>query len=183
MSTDRYGGVPTGASGDSGNPEPTDPRIGTVIAKRYSVVRLLGRGGMGNVYEARDVTLNRRWAIKFLLPQFAGKREILRRFENEAKAAGGLEHPNLVAVTDFGYVDGAPYIVMEFLQGEDCSKLLHRVGPLPVARAADIVRQACRGLGLAHKHGIVHRDLKPENLFLTDSGDGTDLIKVLDFGI
>jgi serine/threonine protein kinase len=174
-----------GTTGRDGEPgaEDADSRIGAVVDK-YTIVRLLGKGGMGAVYEARHAKLARRFAIKFLLPELAAKREILRRFENEAKAAGGLEHANLAAVTDFGSAaDGSPYIVMEFLQGEDCSKLLHRMGPLPVPRATDIVMQACRGLAVAHKAGIIHRDLKPENIFLADAGDGSDLVKVLDFGI
>jgi eukaryotic-like serine/threonine-protein kinase len=163
--------------------DPNDPRIGSVVGK-YVIVRLLGRGGMGAVYEARHAQLSRRFAVKFLLPEFATHAEVLARFESEAKAAGGLEHPNLVAVTDAGRsADGAPYLVMEFLQGEDCSQLLQRLGPLPATRAADLVLQACRGLAVAHKAGIVHRDLKPENLFVTDAGDGTDRVKVLDFGI
>jgi serine/threonine-protein kinase len=158
-------------------------RLGTVVDK-YTLVRLLGRGGMGAVYEARHATLSRRFALKFLLPELAANRELLRRFTNEAKAAGGLEHPNLAAVTDFGRAaDGAPYIVMEFLPGEDCARLLKRTGILPIPRAANVVAQACRGLAVAHDAGIVHRDLKPENLFLTDAGDGSDLVKVLDFGI
>ena len=158
-------------------------RDGTVVDK-YTIVRLLGRGGMGAVYEARHARLARRFAIKFLLPQFAANREILRRFENEAKAAGGLEHPNLAAVTDFGRADdGSPYLVMEFLEGEDCAKLLRRQGRIAAARAANLVVQACRGLAVAHRAAIVHRDLKPENLFVTDAGDGSDLLKVLDFGI
>jgi eukaryotic-like serine/threonine-protein kinase len=163
----------------------TDPsaRLGSTLDK-YTLVRLLGRGGMGAVYEARHATLSRRFAIKFLLPELAANRDILRRFENEAKAAGALEHPNLAAVTDFGRApDGGPYIVMEFLQGEDCAGLLKREGPLPVPRAVNIVVQACRGLAVAHQAGIVHRDLKPENLFITSAGDGSDLVKVLDFGI
>ena len=170
-----------GAAGQE--PEGAIARIGTVVDK-YTVVRILGRGGMGAVYEARHWKLARRVAIKFLLPDFAANREVLRRFENEAKAAGGLEHPNLAAVTDFGRADdGSPYLVMEFLEGEDCAKLLSRQGSLSASRAANIVVQACRGLAVAHKAAIVHRDLKPENLFVTDAGDGSDLIKVLDFGI
>jgi serine/threonine-protein kinase len=161
----------------------TDPRLGSVVDK-FTIVGVLGRGGMGAVYEARHARLSRRVAIKFLLPELARNREILRRFENEAKAAGQLEHPNLAAVTDLGRSeDGAPYLVMEFLQGEDLSKLLRRIGPLPVCRAIDIVLQACWGLAVAHKAGIVHRDLKPENLFLAEMGDGGDFVKVLDFGI
>jgi serine/threonine protein kinase len=164
-------------------PEGAIVRIGTIVDK-YTIVRILGRGGMGAVYEARHSKLARRVAIKFLLPDFAANREVLRRFENEAKAAGGLEHPNLAAVTDFGRADdGSPYLVMEFLEGEDCAKLLSRQGSLAASRAANIVVQACRGLAVAHKATIIHRDLKPENLFVTDAGDGSDLIKVLDFGI
>jgi serine/threonine-protein kinase len=176
------GGGETTGSQSTGTSGP-DARIGSVVDK-YTIVRMLGQGGMGAVYEARHATVARRFAIKFLLPEIAAKPEVLRRFENEAKAAGGLEHPNLVAVTDFGRAaDGSPYLVMEFLQGEDCAQLLRRVGPLPVSRATDLVLQACRGLVVAHRAGIIHRDLKPENLFLTEAGDGSDLVKVLDFGI
>jgi len=166
-------------------PGHADPeaRVGTTV-DRYSLVRLLGKGGMGAVYEARHATLARRFALKFLLPSAAVNADALRRFENEAKAAGGLEHPNLVAVTDLGRDgQGAPYLVMEYLPGEDCARLLGRSGPLPPARAANVVLQACRGLAVAHRAGIIHRDLKPANLFLTDAGDGSDLVKVLDFGI
>ena len=174
------------ATADTVPPNPAESaaaRIGSVV-DRYTIVRMLGRGGMGAVYEARHATLARRVAIKFLLPELAANREVLRRFENEAKAAGGLEHPNLVAVTDVGRAsDGAPFLVMEFLDGQDCARLLREQGPLPVPRAADIVLQACRGLAVAHRAEIVHRDLKPENLFVTDAGDGSDLVKVLDFGI
>jgi serine/threonine-protein kinase len=160
-----------------------DPRLGTEVGP-YAIARLVGKGGMGAVYEARHTRLARRFSIKFLLPELAARPEILRRFENEAVAAGSLEHPNLVAVTDLGRAaDGAPYLVMEFLQGEDAARLLQRAGPLPAPRAADIVLQACRGIAVVHAAGIVHRDLKPENLFVTKAGDGSDLVKVLDFGI
>jgi eukaryotic-like serine/threonine-protein kinase len=164
-------------------PRGVDARIGTVVDK-YTIVRVIGRGGMGAVYEARHARTARRFAIKFLLPEFASNRDVLRRFENEAKAAGGLEHFNLAGVTDVGQAaDGAPYLVMEFLEGEDGAKLLRRYGPLPVARAVDIALQTCRGLAVAHRAGIVHRDLKPENIFLVETGDGRDQVKVLDFGI
>jgi eukaryotic-like serine/threonine-protein kinase len=160
-----------------------DERVGREV-DRYEIVRLLGKGGMGAVYEARHLRLGRRVAIKFLLPELAAKADLLRRFENEAVAAGGLEHPNLVAVIDLGRSpEGSPYLVMEFLQGDDCARLLRRVGPLPVTRAVNIVLQACRGVAVAHDAGVVHRDLKPENLFVTDAGDGCDQVKVLDFGI
>lgn len=161
-----------------------DPRIGTVIDGKYELVRLLGQGGMGSVYEARHTGLERRFAIKFLLPEFVANHEVLRRFSNEAKAAGRLEHPNVGAVTDLGRApDGSPFLVLEFLRGMDCARLLKKSGPLTVSRACNIVYQACLGLDAAHMAGIVHRDVKPENLFVTDAGDGTDLVKVLDFGI
>ena len=161
----------------------TDGRIGTIVNK-YRIVRLLGRGGMGSVYEAQHIALRRRFAVKFMLPEYATNRTTLHRFENEARAAGGLEHANIAAVTDIGQApDGSPYLVMEYLSGEDGSKLLARLGPLPVPRAANIVFQACLGLAVAHKAGIIHRDIKPENLLIADAGDGNDLVKILDFGI
>jgi tRNA A-37 threonylcarbamoyl transferase component Bud32 len=182
VTEDSTAGRGPGTPGDDGGDE-RERRIGTVVDK-YQITRLLGRGGMGAVYEARHAKLSRRVAIKFLLPDLARNREILHRFENEAKAAGLLEHPNLAAVTDSGRAaDGAPYLVMEYLQGEDVSKLLRRSGPLSVSRAVDIVLQACWGLAVAHKARIVHRDLKPENLFVTEAGGGGDVVKVLDFGI
>jgi serine/threonine-protein kinase len=128
--------------------------------------------------------IGRRFAVKFLHSELAGHGEILARFRREAQAAGSLENENIAAVTDFGSMpDGAPYIVMEFLEGADLAKVLAQTGPLPVARAAHILIQVCRGLVAAHARGIVHRDLKPENLLLQKRGDGGDLVKILDFGI
>jgi eukaryotic-like serine/threonine-protein kinase len=139
---------------------------------------------MGSVYEARHDMIGRRFAVKFLHSELAGHGEILARFRREAQAAGSLENENIAAVTDFGSMpDGAPYIVMEFLEGADLAKVLAQSGPLPVARAAHILIQVCRGLVAAHARGIVHRDLKPENLLLQTRGDGGDLVKILDFGI
>jgi eukaryotic-like serine/threonine-protein kinase len=159
-------------------------RVGEVVGEKYRLVRLLGEGGMGAVYEARHDVIGRRFAVKFLHAELAGHPEILARFRREAQAAGSLENENIAAVTDFGSApDGAPYIVMEFLEGEDLAKTLARTGPLPIARAAHILIQVCRGLVAAHGRGIVHRDLKPENLLLQQRGDGGDLVKILDFGI
>jgi serine/threonine-protein kinase len=159
-------------------------RAGQLLDRKYRIVRLLGEGGMGSVYEARHELIGRRVAIKFLHPALTLHSEMLMRFRREAQAAGKLESENIAAVTDFGESeDGAPYIVMEFLAGEDLSRLLQRSGPLPVSRVVDLLLQACRGLAAAHDQGIVHRDLKPENLFVVRHGDGSDLIKVLDFGI
>jgi eukaryotic-like serine/threonine-protein kinase len=163
---------------------PLDQRIGQVVGDKYLIRRLLGEGGMGTVYEARHQVVGRRFAIKFLRAQFAEEAQMLARFRREAQAAGALENENIAAVTDFGSAtDGSPYIVMEYLDGSDLAKLLRENGPLPVGRAVGAVIQACRGLNAAHDSGIVHRDLKPENLFVCKRGDGSDLIKVLDFGI
>jgi serine/threonine-protein kinase len=162
----------------------SDARLGTLLEDKYQIVRELGAGGMGKVYEGLHVRIGRRVAIKFLLPEFAAHSEIVRRFENEARAAGSLEHENIAAVHDFGRSDdGACFLVMDFLAGEDCEKLLGREGPLPVTRVVNIILQVCRGLAVAHPAGIVHRDLKPANLFLIKRADRTELVKILDFGI
>jgi serine/threonine-protein kinase len=159
-------------------------RVGRTAGGKYKLVRLLGSGGMGEVYEAQHSVIGRRFAIKFLHPHLATNSEVVARFQREAQAAGSLENENIAAVVDAGTADdGAPFLVMEYLDGEDLAHLLVRGGPLPVPRAAYIIIQACRGLAAAHGRGIVHRDLKPENLFICKRNDASDLIKVLDFGI
>jgi hypothetical protein len=144
----------------------------------YEVLALLGEGGMGQVYRARDARLARDVALKLVHADLAQDKERLVRFEIEAKAAGTLNHPNIVAVYDTGQSTGAPYIVSELLQGET---LRHRMasGGLGVRKAVECAVQIAHGLAAAHERGIVHRDLKPENLFLTKDG----LVKILDFGI
>jgi serine/threonine-protein kinase len=159
-------------------------RIGEIVGGKYRIVRLLARGGMGVVYEAHHAVVRRRFAIKFLRRDLSERRDILNRFQREAEAAGALENDNVTAAVDFGISDdGAPFIVMEYLVGESLAGLLEREGRLPVQRAADLVAQACRGVEAAHLAGIVHRDLKPHNLFVARRDDGTDLLKVLDFGV
>src|SRR5499427_901929 len=133
----------------------------------YEILAPLGAGGMGEVYRARDERLKRDVAIKVLPSSFASDTERLRRFEQEAQAAGALNHPNITAVHDFGSVDGAPYIVTELLEGETLRARLAG-GAIPVRKATDYAIQIARGLAAAHEKGIVHRDLKPENLFLTN---------------
>jgi endoglucanase len=163
---------------------PDATRIGETVGGKYRIVRLLARGGMGVVYEAHHAVVRRRFAIKFLRRDLAERRDILNRFQREAEAAGALENDNVTAAVDFGISDdGAPFIVMEYLVGESLADLLEREGRLPVQRAADLVAQACRGVDAAHAAGIVHRDLKPHNLFVARRDDGTDLVKVLDFGV
>jgi serine/threonine-protein kinase len=162
----------------------TGPRAGKVVGGKYRLGRRLGEGGMGEVYEAQHTVIGRRFAIKFLHAYLAQNPETMTRFRHEAETAGGIEHENIGAAVDFGTADdGTPYLVMEYLDGEDLARLLVRQGPLPVARTAYIVIQACRGLTAAHARGIVHRDLKPENLFICRRTDGSDLVKVVDFGI
>jgi eukaryotic-like serine/threonine-protein kinase len=163
-----------------------DPRIGIVLQDKYRIARLIGEGGMGRVYEARHRTTTRRVAVKFLSLRYEANPRMLQRFEREARAAGGLEHPNIAAVLDFGQTpEGVYYLVLEYLEGENCHKLLVSKGTLPVPRALSIVNQVCEGLSLAHEAGVVHRDLKPANLFICARRGSTneELVKVLDFGI
>ena len=144
----------------------------------YEVLGLLGAGGMGEVYRARDPALKREVAIK-VLPTFVSQDpDRLRRFEQEAQAAAALNHPNILAVYQFGTFEGAPYLVSELLEGGTLRQLLQR-GPIPVRKAIDYGVQIAHGLAAAHEKGIVHRDLKPENLFVTKDGR----IKILDFGL
>jgi eukaryotic-like serine/threonine-protein kinase len=161
-----------------------DPRVGQIVGDKYRIVRVLGEGGMGRVYEAQHTTIGRRFAIKCLHSEHSRNRELVARFQREAQAAGGLENENIAGAFDLGsFADGVPYLAMEFLEGEDLARLLARTGPLPVPRATYIILQACRGLLVAHARGIIHRDLKPENLFICRRNDGSDLVKILDFGI
>jgi serine/threonine protein kinase len=159
-------------------------RVGELLADKYRIVRFIGEGGMGTVYEAQHAVVGRRFAVKFLHSDLAKQEEILERFKREARAAGALESEHIASVLDFGHAsDGIPYIVMELLVGENLARFLAREGPLPVVRAVNIIIQACRGLTAAHAAGIIHRDLKPENLFVCRRDDGSDHIKILDFGI
>ena len=159
-------------------------RVGDLVGEKYRILRVIAEGGMGVVYEAQHAVVKRRFAVKFLRADLADRRDLLTRFHREAQAAGALESEHIAASIDFGILaDGTPYIVMEHLVGESLGSLLAREGCLPVERAADLCVQACRGMEAAHTAGIVHRDLKPENLFVCRREDGTDLVKVLDFGI
>jgi eukaryotic-like serine/threonine-protein kinase len=144
----------------------------------YEVVAPAGAGGMGEVYRARDTRLNREVAIKVLPAAFARDPERLRRFQQEAQAVAALNHPNILAIHDFGEHEGSPYIVTEFLEGETLHALLG-AGALPVRKATELAQQVAIGLAAAHDKGIVHRDLKPENIFFTRDGR----VKILDFGL
>ncbi len=190
MTRDAKGPVITGCSDCGGRHRRADAcpnvgkRVGQVLDGKYEIVRLLGKGGMGEVYEGRHLRIGRRVAVKFLHAHYAEYPEVARRFENEARAAGGAEHENIAGVYDVGaQPDGAQYLVMEFLDGEDLERILRREGRLTLDRAARLVRQVCAGLGVVHRVGIIHRDLKPANLFVTRRADGAALVKILDFGI
>jgi serine/threonine protein kinase len=157
---------------------------GQVLLEKYRIERILGEGGMGTVARAHHVHLDQPVAIKFLLSEFLANDEIVRRFLREARTAVKLESEHVCRVLDVGRLDGgAPYIVLEFLQGRDLGDLLRAEGPLPPGVAVNFVLQACEALAEAHRLGIVHRDLKPDNLFITQRADGSALLKVLDFGI
>ena len=144
----------------------------------YEIGASIGAGGMGEVYRARDSRLNRDVAIKVLPASVAADDERLRRFTIEAQTAGGLNHPNILAIYDLGSHEGQPYLVAELLQGETLRARLD-AGPVPLSKAVDFVRQAAAGLAAAHGSGITHRDIKPENLFVTTDGR----VKILDFGL
>lgn len=157
---------------------------GTILGNKYVVERVLGEGGMGVVVAALHQSLGHRVAIKMMLPEASGHPEMLARFEREARAAAGLSSEHVARVTDVGYFDnGMPYMVMEFLEGEDVEQCIRREKQLPVADAVRYFIQACIGLGDAHTHGLVHRDVKPSNIFLARRQSGRIVVKILDFGI
>jgi eukaryotic-like serine/threonine-protein kinase len=162
-----------------------EPNLQELIAGKYRLTHLVGRGGMGSVWEGVHTSLGTRVAIKFIESEFLGNPEARNRFENEARAAAALRSRHVVQVFDHGVTsDGRPYIVMEFLSGEPLDKRLDRLGRLDPLETARMLVQVCRALARAHQAGIVHRDLKPENIFLvTDAEEGADLAKVVDFGI
>jgi len=169
-----------------GSPPPLaeDPRLGLVLLDRYRVVARAGDGGMGVVYRGEHIALHRRVAIKVLHPELNAVPEVVERFEREARAAAVLEHPNVVAVTDFGRTpDGMLFLVMEYIDGESLREALDARGPLSLARLLDLARQIGAALSRAHAAGIVHRDLKPENVMLVRREGEPDVIKVVDFGI
>ncbi len=158
--------------------------VGDVLAGKYRVDKILGIGGMGMVVAATHLELDQPVALKFMLPAAMESPEASARFLREARAAGKLTSEHVCRVSDVGrFESGAPYIVMEYLEGYDLGTMLKRRGPLRVAACVDYLLQACEGLAEAHAQGIVHRDLKPDNLDLAARADGGHVIKVLDFGI
>jgi serine/threonine-protein kinase len=150
-----------------------------VFSERYELTHLIARGGMAEVYRARDRLLDRPVALKVLFPELSVDRAFVERFRREAQNAAKLSHPNIVPVFDWGEDAGSYFIVMEFIDGRALSAVLREAGPLDPNRAADIASQVAAGLASAHRHGVVHRDMKPGNVLITDDGQ----VKVTDFGI
>jgi len=152
---------------------------GTVLAGRYRVIGPLGRGGMGEVYRADDLKLGQPVALKFLPEKLSHDAAMLERFHREVRTARKVSHPNVCRVFDIGEADGFHFLSMEYIDGEDLSSLLRRIGRLPEDKAVEIARQLCAGLGAAHEEGVLHRDLKPANVMI----DGRGRARITDFGL
>ena len=153
--------------------------IGTVIHEQYRILELLGEGGMGVVYKALDLELDRLVALKFLKAEFGDNQLLIKRFRDELKVLANFNHPNItILYTSFTW-QSRPVMVMELLEGEPLNRMIDRRGPIPANVCVPLVRQALAGVGEAHRRGIVHRDLKPANLMLNQSS----IVKVMDFGI
>src|SRR4051812_46610461 len=139
---------------------------GTLLGGRYRILTLLGRGGMGEVYRAMDLTLGQSVALKFLPEEASRNQRILERFHGEVRVARLVSHPNVCRVYDIGEVEGMPFISMEYVDGEDLASLLLRIGRLPADKAVETSRKLCAGLTAAHDRGVIHRDLKPQNIMI-----------------
>ncbi len=158
--------------------------VGSIIAERYHVMKKLGEGGMGQVYLAEHVKMGRKSAVKVMNPGMVNDADAISRFNREAANASMINHPNVAGIYDFGETsDGLIYLAMEFIEGESLTAIVEREGALTPKRAANIIKQTADGLQVAHDMGIVHRDLKPDNIMIAKKRDGTDLVKVVDFGI
>src|SRR3954469_17095049 len=153
--------------------------VGQVFSNRYEIEREIARGGMAEVYLARDQALNRPVALKALFPEYAREPSFVERFRREAQAAANLNHPNIVAIYDWGQESGTYFIVMEYVEGRSLRDLIRSEGRLEAGQAADITAEIASALAFAHRSGVVHRDVKPGNVLLTRSGT----VKVTDFGI
>jgi serine/threonine-protein kinase len=160
-----------------------DSLLGTTLAGKYRIEERLNEGGMGAVYRATHVLMEKTVAVKVLRPSLAADEKIVARFSREARAASRISHPNALSVTDFGEDEnGTVFLVMEYLSGRTLKQLIREEGPLPLTRVVDITRQVADALHAAHQQGVVHRDLKSDNIMLLDTMTG-DYAKVLDFGI
>src|SRR5690606_27874438 len=166
------------------SPASDDLLIGTIIGDRYRVEAELGSGGMGTVYRAEHVMMEKRVALKVLHPNLAVVGSVMDRFQREAVALSRIEHPNVVAATDFGKLkNGSYYLALEYVDGRNLAEVLQVEGRFEARRALTIAAQIAQALCAAHGHGIVHRDLKPHNVMLTKNAVGQEVVKVLDFGL
>lgn len=143
---------------------------GTLLAGRYRILGLLGRGGMGEVYRANDMKLGQPVALKFLPESTASNQQMLARLHAEVRIARQVSHPNVCRVYDISEVDGAVFFTMEYVDGEDLGSLLRRIGRLPADKGVEIARRLCAGLAAAHDKGVLHRDLKPANIMIDGRG-------------
>jgi serine/threonine-protein kinase len=165
-------------------PPADDPLIGLVLSDRYRIIRKLGEGGMGAVYQAEHALIEKRIALKVLFPELTRRPDLVARFLQEAKSASRIGHENVIDISDFGQSpEGLVYIAMEYLDGKDLGAVLKAQGPMPWTRARPILMQIAKALRAAHEHGIIHRDMKPENVFLVQREGRPEFVKVLDFGI
>ncbi|HEX2656910.1 MAG TPA: serine/threonine-protein kinase [Polyangia bacterium] len=165
-------------------PDTEDPLLGRVLSERYRILRKLGEGGMGVVYLAEHVVIEKKIALKVLFPDLTRRADLVQRFMQEAKSASRIGHENVIDITDFGQSpEGYVFIAMEYLSGQDLGQILKASGPMPWPRAQPLVLQMVKALRAAHERGIIHRDMKPENIFVLPRDDGREFIKVLDFGI
>src|SRR5215469_10309652 len=152
---------------------------GTLLGGRYRILTLLGRGGMGEVYRATDLTLGQSVALKFLPEEASRNQRLLERFHGEVRVARLVSHPNVCRVYDIGEIEGMPFISMEYVDGEDLASLLTRIGRLPADKAVETARKLCSGLAAAHDRGVIHRDLKPQNIMMNKRGE----VVIMDFGL
>jgi serine/threonine protein kinase len=167
-----------------GKPQGKDELLGQIIGGRYEIVRLIGRGGMGAIYEVRNTRLGRSFAMKTLIGDAASDSDVLSRFRREADVIARIKHPNIVEVIDWEALDdGSPCMILEYLQGEDLARRIRDAAPLPWPVLAKIGDQVLSALSIAHAANIVHRDLKPQNIFLAHDDSGDERAKLLDFGV
>jgi serine/threonine protein kinase len=172
---------PKPRSGEGGTPTPGVSRFapGSIVAGRYRLVALLGRGGMGEVYRADDLTLDQPVALKFLPEGVGTDPDKLAQFHNELRTARQVSHKNVVRLYDLGETGGRRFLTMEYVDGEDLASLLRRIGRIPQDKAIELARQLCAGVAAAHERDVLHRDLKPANVMI--DGDGN--VRITDFGI
>src|SRR5215831_12858212 len=161
-----------------------DLMVGRVLSGRYRLLERVGEGGMGVVYKAQHVKMKRLAAVKVLSPDFSSNAEFIARFEREAEMASRLDHPNAVAIYDYGQAeDGMLYLAMKFISGRPLASIIDDEAPLALDRVVSIVRQSAAAVEAAHRAGLVHRDFKPQNVMVSRTADQSDWIEVVDFGL